>query len=48
MSISKRGLDETDTDVEVTSLKKDWKEGTTCYVTILASQLQDVLDTINT
>lgn len=46
LTLSKRGLDQSDTDVEVTALKKDWKEGTTCYVTVLAVQLQEVIDTI--
>jgi len=46
LTLSKRGLDQSDADVEVTDLKKDWKEGTTCYVTVLAVQLQEVFDTI--
>ena len=44
LTLLKRWLDQLDVDTEVTLLKKDWREWTTCYVTIMASQLQWIIN----
>lgn len=41
LTLSLRWLDQSDSDVEVTALKKEWKEWTKVKVTILSSQLVD-------
>ena len=41
LTLTLRGLDQSDTDTEVSSLAKEWKSGTTVFVTIMSSQLVD-------
>lgn len=40
-TFTKRGLDQSDSDVEVPALKKAWKTGQTMYITLLSSQIVD-------
>lgn len=44
LTLSKRGLDQSDTDVEVPAYKREWREGTKCFVTIVSSQLANFVD----
>ena len=41
LTFSKRWLEQWETEVENASLKKEWREGTIVYVTVLASQIVD-------
>lgn len=41
LTLSLRGLDQSDTNTEVTALKKERKEGNIAYVTLLAVQIID-------
>lgn len=47
LTLTKRWLDQTDVDVENPALKKEWKEGTKAFITVVASQVA-VLDSANT
>ena len=40
-TFTKRWLDQSDSDVEVSGLKKSWKTGQTMYITLLSSQIVD-------
>jgi len=40
-TFTKRWLDQSDSDVEVSGLKKEWRTGQTMYITLLSSQIVD-------